>query len=744
MTFPAEPASGSTPRPEDRLLDLLPAHLSIRDEQTGGALRALLSAVAGELEVLEADLEDLYDGWFVETCAEWVVPYLGDLVGLTEPVPNLGAEVSRRGVVANTVAYRRRKGTVAVLEKVGRDVTGWPARAVEYFQLLAASTHINHVRIDRPATASLRGAARLDRTGAAQDLRAHRSTEPPQLIDLYRGAFDPLAHTVEVRRIECGRGRYGIPQVGIFLFPLQTYEVGSAHSGGTGSSGGWSQARPVDDGYTVDPLGRSTPLFAVPRAETAIEQLAHEEHLPLPLRPRRLLALLQEARRGELDVAELPIAVRIGGEGQDLPPELLRVCGLEDLGPADDPQVTVDALNGRLRVYRGGSPHTPDDAIFVRYAHGSLADVGAGTYDRSEIHERVLATDLYGGPPGVAGQVAVRSGAEPSELVVSSVAAGLERARLAWAGPGSLAQATYVVSIGDSATYPGDLSIDIPEATRLVLVAASWPERETLDGLTVPPAPGAYAPEGLRPHLRGSLTVTGGPGSSLVLDGIVLEGDLTVAPGRLEGLSLSQCTFSGRVTVAADNAGTGTYDNGGNSTLRIGLVRSVLRGVELASTVPLLAVTDCIVDGGPGAVALSAPGAHASIEGSTVRGTLSVRSIDASSSVFDGPVVAEHRQVGCLRYCFVRPPSRVPRRFRCVPGDGASPGTEPVYASDDPGSPLYLALARGCPAAIAKGGEGGAEMGVHHHLRRPLRVHAARQHLATYLPVGLEIGIFGS
>ncbi len=72
-----------------RLLDLLPVHHVARDtlpDGSQGPLTALLTAVARELEVLEADVGRLYDGWFVETCEEWLVPYLAELVGLAHPV----------------------------------------------------------------------------------------------------------------------------------------------------------------------------------------------------------------------------------------------------------------------------------------------------------------------------------------------------------------------------------------------------------------------------------------------------------------------------------------------------------------------------------------------------------------------------------------------------------------------------------------------------------------------------------
>jgi hypothetical protein len=53
---------------------------------------------------------------------------------------------SPRAEVAHTIAFRRRKGTATMLEQLARDVTGWPARVVEYFQLLGWTQNMNHIR----------------------------------------------------------------------------------------------------------------------------------------------------------------------------------------------------------------------------------------------------------------------------------------------------------------------------------------------------------------------------------------------------------------------------------------------------------------------------------------------------------------------------------------------------------------------------------------------------------------------
>ncbi|MFG3422612.1 phage tail protein [Micromonospora sp. NPDC048063] len=747
MNVPIGALAGEANRTTERLLALLPDHLRGLDEQGGGVLRALLSAVAVDLDVLEGDLTDLYDDWFAETCTDRTLPHLADLVGLAEPLPaGPGVDGNRRALVANAVARHRRKGTLTVLEQVARDATGWPAVAVEYFRLLTTTAHLVNARPERPAVASLRDAARLDLVGARHDLRRDRTPPAPELIDPTGGALDPLPRTPQVRNTADGRGRHGLARVGVFLFPLRTYGVGPAEPAGGGSGDPdrsthpslWSQARLVGDEYRIDPLGRRTPLFAAPPAGDGTEHLTREEHLPVPLRPRRLLAMLAAARGGTGARETLPIGVRVGRTGDPLPPERLRVAGLEELAPVAGTQVSVDAVEGRLRVYRDGQATAPDE-VFVRYHYGSLADIGAGTYERSDVHARVLAADPYRGRREVAGQVTVRSDAAASVLAVPSVTDALARAEQAWStDAGQAMGATYVVSVGDNASYLGDLDVRIPAATRLILVAAAWPDSGRSEGVPHP-TPGVYVPDGLRPHLRGGLRVTGGAGSSLVLDGFLVEGDVTVAPGALTALTVSQCTLTGRLTVADDPAG-------GHRDLRVSLVRSVVGSVRLAPVVPLLAVSECVTDAadtGEG-VALAAEGAHLSAEGSTIRGTVSVRSVDAGNCLFDGRLTAEHRQVGCLRYCYAGPGSRGPQRFRCHPPDDTGTAGPPVYAVQDPGSPMYLALARDCPAALTEGGEDGSEMGVHHHLGRPLRRAAARRHLAPHAPAGLDLGVFGS
>src|SRR5262249_3058546 len=154
----ADPAGDqNVSRSPDRLYQLLPAVHRLRDADIGEPLRALLGVITEQVDVVEDDIAQLYDNWFIETCEDWVVPYIGDLIGF-RPVHDAGATgavdsaegrlrnkiLIPRREVSNTLGYRRRKGTLALLETLAQAVAGWPARAVEVYPLLAWAQDINH------------------------------------------------------------------------------------------------------------------------------------------------------------------------------------------------------------------------------------------------------------------------------------------------------------------------------------------------------------------------------------------------------------------------------------------------------------------------------------------------------------------------------------------------------------------------------------------------------------------------
>ena len=74
------------------------------EKKQRGPLKALISVIAEQVDVVEADIAKLLENWFIETCDEWVIPYIGDLLGV-RGLHSVGtrAVFTQRGRVANTL-----------------------------------------------------------------------------------------------------------------------------------------------------------------------------------------------------------------------------------------------------------------------------------------------------------------------------------------------------------------------------------------------------------------------------------------------------------------------------------------------------------------------------------------------------------------------------------------------------------------------------------------------------------------
>ncbi len=748
----------------DQLYKLLPAIYRIRDTEQGEPLKALVSVITEQAAVLEEDIAQLYENWFIETCSEWVVPYIGDMLGV-RGLHSLGGEsgFSQRARVANTLRYRRRKGTATVLEQLAFDTTGWRARAVEFFQLLETTQYANHIRLQNVRTPDI------------------RQTNQLELLDT---AFDTTAHTADVRSIRRRSGWHNIPNVGLFLWRLQSYAVtrGSARPG-PGAPGGC---------FTFNPLGIDVPLFNRPQTEEEITHLAEEINVPGTLRRRPLYDELEARRQSIVDnqtpvytyfddraKSEFPPVLEIFTEESSTPisPDEILICDLstwhtppdkksyeqgQDDGSSvaiDQPiTVAVDPLLGRLAFPASSTISN----VQVNYAYSFSGDVGGGPYDRQDSVDEVLTRD-------VTWQVGV---SKDITAVAGVIYGTLAEAIAEWntQSPGTVG----VIAIMDSRTYEEELTggngVQIPEGSQLMIVAADWPEVEnpaSSSGEKIR-MNGDLEPDGLRPHLHGNISVTGtAPSSSstpgqLVVDGLLIEGSFRVLSGNLGSLRLAHCTL-----VPANG---GLNAGSGNQQLTIDVVRSICGPVNLTASIVSLNVKESIIDGGSG-LALSAGATAADIQKSTILGKSQVYTLDAGNSLFTDNVKAVRLQTGCVRFCFVPPKSATPRRFRCQPDLEINERIDasvrqaktknfsltaaqknairsnviswlvPHFTSRQYGDPSYGQLGRNCPSQISGGSEDGSEMGAFSILQQPQREANLVSGLEEYLRFGLEAGI---
>jgi hypothetical protein len=689
---------------------LLPAVLRLRDAEHGYPLRALLDVVAEQAGIIKDDISGLWDDLFIETCADWVIPYIGDLVGTTplHGAPAFGALGGAgqhpRADVAKTISYRRRKGALPMLEELTRDVTGWGAHAVAFFELLGWTQHLDHLRMDPTADPERRDPAAFDRVGTA-DVRN------PDAMDRVHGPFDSTAHTADIRPIGHHDGWHGIGKVGLFVWRLGAYRL-------TGITARRA-ATPNRHGWHLSPLGNPAPLFTLPEPETDQTGLAGERNVPGPIRP---LAF----RADPAGWYGIDASVHLIKDDEDaVPTDAVVACDLRDWHRPAPGTVAVDVRRGRCTFATGEEPTT----LTATFTYGFSADLGGGPYDR-----RRTGTETA----GQADTVARPDALDVVFTVPSAQTLTIQDALDAWSPP---SHPRAVIQLVDNRTH---LGCTISKTGAALVVQAA---------------------RGRRPMLAGDVVVTGAADRArLVLDGLVVAGrvDLQGTRGELElrhctlvpGQSLDERgrpTGPARPSLSVDPANTG---------LRVTVDHSITGPLRLPVDVADLVVRDSIVDSPEPAVAAIAasdsgdrPGPVATLERVTVFGRVHVRELTLASEVlFTAPVIAERRQGGCARFSFLPDGSETPLRYRCQPdllreraaqaAGRADPGPlAPSFTDREYGRPGYAQLAPECPAELRTGAEDGSEMGAFSRLRQPQREANLRVRLDEYLPFGLDAAL---
>lgn len=699
----------------ERLYALLPAVARIRDARAGEPLRALLAIMEEELDRVEADIEQLYENCFIETCSEWAVPYIGDLISA-----RLLYAVSQRAFTANTLAYRRRKGTLRILGSLARDVTRWPARAVEYRQLVAVVQNVNAVRPDRVIVPDLR------RQDDLQDL------DTP---------FERTARTVSVR----GAGKHQLNQVGLFVWRLASYRL--------------EQVRAVPAGpgfFYMDPLGCDRELWSPCRSRPELLATTELPSAPQPLRRLALHEALEARRQATVlgrtsqdpyfdDQPVLRIFVAdADGNPTEVPAEQIMVAELDDFfappgsrsyasslggsGPvAAKIAAAVDPRRGRLAFPAGVTP----DKVWVSFYYGFSGELGGGGYYRPAPVD----------PDGV--KVITLPPGDPQGVLQSL--ATPDAAGSPWSG----AAGSLIIEIPDSDTYTVG-AIRVPANATLELRARPW--RRPL--CQPEPAAGGSAP---------SLSIALEEGATLALSGLLVASALAISGVAAAGaavpsaaLRLSHCTLVPGARLLADGspafAATASIRASG-AALTVTLDSSICGAIDLsAAQGGEVRASDSIID----AARASHPAIQAttaSLARVTVLGRTQVSALrDTVDTLFSDVVAAPAGPAAAVSYCHLPPGSTVLQPFRCQPELALSePGVDrdrilaivrPWFVSCKYGAPGYAQLDVRCADVLRNGASVEGEVGAFQSLKTAPREANLRASQAEYLRFGVTLNLF--
>ncbi len=742
------------------------------EQMPPGQLQAYLSVVENAFGALHDSIGALYRDFFIESCSPWVIPYIGDLLGVSV----LSGETwTLRADVADTVELRRMKGTIHAIELLAFDLTEWPAHCVELREILTWFQHLNHQRPDVQSTNPVLAGVARGGTVPIKD---------PALLNFLGTPFDPFAHYPDLKKIEIGTLRPNLPDLAIFLWRLAAYQAPVSMPFLEGTTP-LAPATPTDAQYSarfdMEPSGKPVVLFNTSRVapEAVPPVLSTMDEVPGPIPAPRITQASPLGAPSEYVSANVYDStatnlnsVRVTDVGLQfhLPQALFptdtwtirggNLCGWEaGLHPElANREIVIDPRNGRVvfGVMNAAEANSLESSLLVTFTYGAVGEVGAQPVD-------IPLPKVWTGPAVQRRNVQLRQ----DPLALQHALDHLDTAN-----------SPVLIAIEDSLTYELDLS----------LVAGTTTENGVVTlNLKYPVA--IVAVNGNRPLIRlktplafrpVAVTASGGQ-SQTAIDALVAGLNL-----RLQGLYITQETAAvtpliARIAVSQLEIAGCTLDPGSflqldgtrapaiistkldaqfgfadptdfhnfKVTPAIVITQSIT-GPQLMEAPYSLSLQGSIVDAGapPGvddtsAFAISSEvdaeneyGPPVAFQQCTFLGRCRLRSASGSGGIFSHALEVWNNQIGCIRQSsFANESNRLPQNFACVIGAVVN------FTATAWNQPAYAQLALDCDPRVLEQGPNDDEMGAFGSLLESHRWRNLQVRLREYMPAGTQVEI---
>jgi hypothetical protein len=256
-------------------------------------LEQYLALVEDVFGAIHKNIESLYHDHFIETCDDWVIPYIGDLLGTSHLK---GKPRTLRADVAETIALRRRKGTIGAIELLTYNLTEWGVHCVELRENMVWNQHLNHQRPDvggEPPYSLSTITRQIPIRGGTVTLR------DPAMMSLLGTPFDPFGHIADVRPCVTDITiKYNLPNLAVFLWRLAAYRVPVSKPVSEGVHArdasinliDYPNAAPEIARFNIHPLGEPVRLYNTHRYDPEITppKITRVDEVPGPIPRERI------------------------------------------------------------------------------------------------------------------------------------------------------------------------------------------------------------------------------------------------------------------------------------------------------------------------------------------------------------------------------------------------------------------------------------------------------------------------